>query len=576
MDKTLIIVGAGMSKSLGLPTTSDIYNTLKILLDEEHYKSPSRLRHRLARIKKTNVMLLDECAEKDFEMTLSMLFDGDGARNRTDADKCREQSLSEYCSLYQKYFPRANIDALRLHLRYTFKQYSLIDLKAIMYSLKESSPVDKISLIKILTTINKAIESNIAIPTNEIFPDERKETRQLYYCDRNKLDDALNAYKLLVYKLFKHSLRNMNTSLLSKYEDFFYRLAKDFSGLQTLDNVEKSFLRENYISPFAYLTYNWDPVLPFIGMKMNQRLNRELLGKSHTGPCKKVYMDFGSPFAGIKLSGEHVESAVYSFSEDAAFLINAFTKDSYTERYHDVKSKILIKIIKLFVPHGLFNIRICPRCQNGFFIFPENLGEMDFRDISHMFCSDPIPSEADMAFIKKSGYEKVKPRYLKGLPDELDCPICKHPVYFSNSFMEIQSIVKPEKPSTMNKIHFDYGDFFSQAKHVVSLGYSFPKDDIMNSVYLDTMRIQRKDPEIARNAKVTAVSFSTNRELLLKPWYKLQEIRNIVGDADPEGISTARKVLLNFFAERNIRMNFMGFPSILDNVDIKDILIWNK
>jgi len=65
--------------------------------------------------------------------------------------------------------------------------------------------------------------------------------------------------------------------------------------------------------------------------------------------------------------------------------------------------------------------------------------------------------------------------------------------------------------------------------------------------------------------------------LLLKPWYyNVQEIRNIVGDADHEGISTAIEVLLNFFAEGNIRMNFMGFPLILDNVDIKDILIWNK
>jgi len=240
MDKTLIIVGAGMSKSLGLPTTSDIYNTLKILLDEENYKSPSSLRQRLARIKEANVMFLDECAEKDFVMALSMLFDGNGARTTRDANECCEQSLSEYCSLYQKYFPSANIDALRHHLRYTFKQYSLTDLKAIMYSLKESSPVEKISLIKILTTINKAIESNIAIPTNEIFPDEKKETRQLYYCDRNKLDGALNTYKLLVYKLFKHLLRNMNTSLLSKYEDFFIdwqRIFQAFIHLMTWKNL---------------------------------------------------------------------------------------------------------------------------------------------------------------------------------------------------------------------------------------------------------------------------------------------------------------------------------------------------
>jgi len=140
-----------------------------------------------------------------------------------------------------------------------------------------------------------------------------------------------------------------------------------------------AFNRRNYLSDIAYLTYNWDPVLPFLGMKVNWQINKELLLESGAGPCKKIYMDFGIPFAGIKLSGEHADTGVYSFGEDSAFLINAFTKDSY-EKYDDVKSKILIKIMKLFVPHGLLNIRICPRCQNSFFIFPEDLRNLNFKD----------------------------------------------------------------------------------------------------------------------------------------------------------------------------------------------------
>ncbi len=574
MDKTLIIVGAGMTKSLGLPTTSDIYEILSILLDEKgcETKSPSSIKQRLDQI--GALIPLDEIARKDFEMTLSLLFDGDGARTEQAAEESRRRSLKDYCLLYKKYFPDGKVDSFRHYLRHVSPKYLLIDLKAIMYSLKETSPDGKIiDLQEILTTINNAIESNIAIPTKEIFPEERKETLQLYYCERADLNGALNVYRLLIYKLFKHLLRSMKTSLLSKYEDFFYRVAKEFSELKTLDDVGESFHRDNYLSPVAYLTYNWDPVLPFLGMKMNQRLNRELLGQSHTGRCKKVYMDFGFPFAGIKLSGEHMESAVYSFSEDAAFLINAFTKDSYTDKYTDVKSKILVKIIKLFVPHGLCNIRICPRCQNGFFIFPETLGKMDFRDIAHLFCSDPMPSEADMDFIKKTGYKRVKPKYLKGLPDELDCPMCDHPVYFSNSFMEIQSIIKPEKPSAMNKIHFDYGDFFSQAKHVVSLGYSFPKDDVMNSVHLKTMRIQQKKSNPDDNPRATAILFSRNRDLLSKPWYTVKETLKILGATD-SGTRETINVLRTFFTEDKIRLNFMGFPSVLDNLELKDILVY--
>jgi len=567
MDTTLLIVGAGMSRPLGLPTTKDIYDALWQLLGADEPRSPIPISERIKLIHNKGINL-DEFAENDFIHTMAILDDGNGARTWGAAEECKRAHIESYGRLFKQYFADAKIDRLNFNLKFIFQRYSLNDLKALVYSLNENSP-KKPDIVDILTTALSAISSNVAIPTHEVYPDEKDETRDIFYCDRNNIEIALNMYKLLFYKLFKHTLRTMQTAPISLYEKFFDKVARDYSGLELLDK-STALNRKNYLSDIAYLTYNWDPVLPFLGMRANWYINQDLLLESGSGPCKKIYMDFGVPFAGIKLSGEHANTSVFSFGEDTAFLINAFTNDSYSERYRDVKSKILIKIMKLFVPHGLLNIRICPRCQNSFIIFPEDLRNFNFKDIGRLLVSDPFPSEWDMEFVSGSEYKKVRERYIQGTPDELDCPTCEHPVYFHHSFMEIQSIVKPDKPSSVNKIHFDYGDFFSSAKHVVSLGYSFPQDDILNSFYLRTMRIRKEKNEERPTAKMTFLGYSTIPALREKRWIKPKQVRNVTID-DKDNLKSI-EVLEKLFDLDDIRMNFWGFPEVLTRIEVEEIL----
>ena len=561
MSTTLIITGAGMSKNLGLPTSKEIDDVIKILLDFEYPEAPLPIHERIKAA--SEIISFDEIAESDFIFTLSMLFDGDGAKNNQGADDKREKALADYIEMYKSMVPNTNQSALKHHLIYLTQTYDLLSLKSIIYSLKHSSV--NIDIVDILTAIQKSISDGISIPTREIFPEEKTETRSIYYCDRKRLVGALNAYKLLFYKLFKHILRNVDSQSMEIYENFFYEIAKDYSGLNKLNNVKESWKKENYLSDVGYLTYNWDPILPFLSMKCNQKLNQDLLQESGNGICKKLYIDFGVPFAGTKLSGEHSDSSVYSFGEDAAFLINAFTKDSYT-KYSDIKSKLLIKIMKLFVPHGLVNIRICPRCQNGLFIFPENIGDLKLDDIANLFTSDPIPSKFDLDFISKGKYERILPNYEKGMPDEIDCPSCDHPVYFEHTFMEIQSIIKDDKPSAVNKIHFDYADFFSRADHIVAIGYSFPKDDIMNSVFLKNMKI-RKD-ELGKDCKLTYIGYSAY--CASDDWTKFNDLDfSMIPDLEP-----TINNLTGIFKKDHMRFNFTGFPSILNTLNTHEVLNW--
>ncbi len=84
--------------------------------------------------------------------------------------------------------------------------------------------------------------------------------------------------------------------------------------------------------------------------------------------------------------------------------------------------------------------------------------------------SDPIPSEYDLKYASEN--KILKEKYESGKPDELDCPFCGYNVYFKNSFMEIQSVIKFPQPAAVSKVYYDYGNAFGEAEHLVSLGYS--------------------------------------------------------------------------------------------------------
>ncbi|MBI5204931.1 MAG: hypothetical protein HZA11_08445 [Nitrospirae bacterium] len=575
-NKTLIIIGAGMSVNLGMPTTQDINRAIDLLLDVDNKKAPTTIDMRLTKIAdEIHRLKFTKEARKDFITTLSILLDGDGAKDIKTSYDTKRKALDDYKKLFKRHISGVKIPSLEHHLEYLHQTYDLLSLKSIIYSLKQTAGSDsEVDIVDILTTIQHAIAGNVSIPTKEIFPDEAKATKNIYYCDRKRLVGALNIYKLLVYKLFKHSLRNIKTSDIGKYEKFYHEIAEQFSGVGKLINPKTAVQRQEYLSSIAYITYNWDPIAPFLTMKVNQKINRSLSSSSKKGVCRKIYIDFGVPFAGIKLSGDHVGMAVYSFSEDAAFHINEFTRNSYAAGSKgDKKSKLLVKLMKLFVPHGLFNVRVCPRCQNGFLIIPENIGKIDFKQIANLFTPDPIPSQDDLKFISGGTYNHVLSNYKKGLPDELTCPSCEHPVYFDNSFMEIQSILKQDKPASINKIHFDYGDFFSQADHIISIGYSFPKDDIVNSVFLKTMKI-RMD-EKGTDCKLTYIGSPTTK-YGTEPWYKLKDVRKLaVKLADDKTLQTI-EMILKLFKEDNVRLSFKGFPGIADSVKMKDILNWEK
>lgn len=273
-------------------------------------------------------------------------------------------------------------------------------------------------------------------------------------------------------------------------------------------------------------------------------------------------------------------------SESDVSFINGMTKESYVpnEKYNNDKlSRVVIKIVKLFGPHGFINLRICPRCQNPFMYLAIKFGEFNLNSLHELFISDPIPSEYDMDLACK--HEYLKDKYEAGKPDELDCPFCGHNLYFNHSFMEIQSVIKFPQHPAVSKIYYDYGNTFGETEHIVALGYSFPLDDIIENTFLETMKV-RKDGY--KDMKLSYVGFNTDPELNRKTWYGFKEVDNYFerkyhenrnDDKDgnaAKGYKTFLGSLDNlrkkFKVDNNIRFNFMGFPNILSRTSVGDIV----
>ena len=540
-EKTLFIFGAGFSANLELPTTSELDKIISILCE-----SGSSIEERINKIKKEKFKI-DKIFEEDLKNTLTILFD-DNNKTEKEAREEREKAIDSYIKIFKSSYPEVHEHYLRNRLEYDIlSEIDWIAFKSI-YSLFANEK--NYNLVDILTIIQKAINDNISIPTKDIF---KIENAQTYYKTPVRLIGALNAYKYLIYKLFKNFLR-INREKIRSQKETYYNFFEDLIEEYVIENVyfleKNKIIKKNfYLSNLGFLTFNWDPILPFLVMKTNQILNKKLLNQGNKNdPKLRLYVDFGFPFPMRKFS---TNSILFSFSEETVFNVNLLTND------HPYSSRIISKTMKLFIPHGLVNMRICPRCQTPFIFWVKDISKIEFEDLFLLFLPDPIPNKEDLKLSKD--YEIIRVSYKDGRPDKLLCPLCEHDTYFHHSFMEIQSILKPRVNFLLNKIYFEYANFFGTSQHIISVGYSFPKDDLINNYHLKIMSIQEGE---LKKPKITAILY--DKDLQNKIWYK-----------DPKEIKTSNEYILNTInsikaLSQEFRVSFLGFPN--DKIKLEDLL----
>ncbi len=546
MDRTLIIIGAGFSHGIGLPLTKEIDEFFK------HLCGSGKIRER---IKNSSVSkYLDEESVKDFETTLSILLDGNGANTIHKAYLEREKRLNEYINRFTKEIGgNESINSTLRHYLMTMERtYDWLALKSICAALGFTTGNKKYTIVEVLTTIQKAHSDGVSIPTRELFDKEERIGYEFHYNNRYRLHGALNAYKLLVLKLIKHIYRTYSgDNTICKYRKFFKDLHEKAISFFP---AGKPFLKDNFVSPIAFVTYNWDILSVFLAMKANRDINKSTFKRELT------YMDIGEGFSLVKLAGDYTEenAALFSATETVAAYVNQmFYEKSSGFRYK-------LNIIKHFIPHGLFNVRICPRCHSAFMIWPDDVGKVELKTLSEVLALEPIPSIEDVRRLYRK-FPKIRRTYKNGFTDTLNCPICHHKTDFSHTYLNVQTIIKPDMPPSLGNIYFDYADTFGKANHIILMGYSFPDDDLINNYFLKILSIQKG------NLLPKKLTVLTHKKGKLRKWYRKIDIER---DPELQDVNATIERVNKIVPVEDYRINFLGFPEVLGKLTPHEILMF--
>ena len=553
--KTLLFFGAGSTFKLGLPITKIQEEFFKTIVGER------RIRDRLLHFAKENIPALanDEDFLSDIERTLKLLYDSDEMLTEAGAYEKRKEAEREFIGLLKGKIAKPEV--IEQYLRvYVYPWYDWLAFKSITKALIEQG--EEVSVQDILSVMTKAAIERISLPTKEIFVKEDHRKLPIYVNYPERMWGALRVYKLLLFKLFKHTLRvNLNDilKLERSYKNFCVQSVRLFMDIPW---GEKDLTLEKVVGNLCMATTNWDPVFPILYMKSCKEINDEIFLKG-----ERIYLSYGAPIIVRKMNGN--DKGWYVFEEDSAAMVNLMTFDKG-------KCRLAMQIFKFFVPHGLMNMRVCPRCQNVFIVLPDDVGELTCEKIVDIFLLDPLPSKRDIEKLSNANkYKHFNLKMKNFLPSKIECPICDTPTFFNDTFMQIQSVLKPDDPPVVRKAYVDYCVHFSKANHLVFIGYSFPIDDIPHLLSLLTMSINPESSE-KTDRRFSVVLY--NRKLAGKGWFSIDKALKSLSPSvkeDRRDIETIKNIQ-KLTKKENVRLNFSGFPDILNEFRIKEILNWKK
>lgn len=238
------------------------------------------------------------------------------------------------------------------------------------------------------------------------------------YFDVDKLYRIKKTVEYMVqkaqYEGFKNKINEFN-----HYREFCECL-QEFMIEEHYEKITKykPYEPEYYISSFGVITPNWDGIIFYELMKLNNKFN-------HISNDVGLYLDFG------ELLIKKENKFIYSMDEGSIQRNNKRNEKPY-------------RIMKYIALHGMFGTRVCPHCNTYF----GNFG--DFKD---------------------EHYEMLNKDYLK-------CPNCGTETRIVDSPLYYQSYVERNFVYLIEKWEEETINYLRKAKRYVFIGYSFPEDDL--------------------------------------------------------------------------------------------------
>jgi hypothetical protein len=357
------------------------------------------------------------------------------------------------------------------------------------------------------------------------------------------------------------------------YYNFFRDLILE--AIKNPENLNVITKRDLFLLPVEFLTFNWDPFLPFILIKANLYANKRMeINTLHGDILPQTYVDFTWNIPIVRLDKQFNPQKKHEIwdeiliSEDTAYFVNKLTRKSWVYENSKIESNLFLQLIKLYAVHGLFNIRFCPYCNQLFMVMPTKIKYLNvatYEGLRDLFLLDPIPSVHDMKIVSKK-YKKtlLYEAYKKGRPDELPCPNCKYPTYFEDTPLSIQTILKSDEIFFLRHLKNTVFNKLREYDHLIIIGYSFPEDDISNNFTIElygssTNHAKNKNGyKKSQKKKITIISY--NPSLQSKIWYKPEEIEK------KQNLGFNLQEVKKLFPNAEIRISFLGWPDILMKV----------
>jgi hypothetical protein len=454
---TVVLWGAGATAQLGFPTTDAQASCLSKLAATGTGGLEGRVRSAFPKASRQE--------QRDIEDFLLILGDADGmkgrARQKEDIAEALRRQFDQIDTVARQ---RRKEKLQRIYDWPTLRRVILSSPRQFVpgtpskiVSVKNAA----ISLQDLFNLLDLHIQANIGFHAPDPNGDEESA-----FIPPDALPTARRALQLLIILQFAVSYRQLldDANLLRPYQQFAEALARlmQKEGRLFATQGVGTKTRNYYLFGYSLVSMNWDPLLIWLVFNAHNEAN-------HRWPVVSV----GRPSRPQKLFNDLaylVVREVESKDLDIWYMMN----ESTAQRLNDPKHSgdRYVRTGKFYFPHGSFNLRECPNCgkMNAYLGNEWNLASPS------LLPPLPIPGSSTVWSVARSKEEeKFQSR---GDMDALQCVYCGSMMGFEQISLLMQTNFKGTMSPYLDETQRELRAALENAKHIVLMGYSLPKDDV--------------------------------------------------------------------------------------------------
>lgn len=521
-SEVLCVIGAGATAALGMPTTDSQTKIFRALCDNK---------------KSAREILKDWFSDNDLEKIIKFLEILDSAEEN-------QISVSEQDIKNARFIYKCNDEKLLRNRILTLRQqYDWNAAKKVL----EICPKNDVS--------DNLMRDVYSIIDSKLLSGQSLEVQNQEIISTSRLQGARNFLTLFINMLFSSKWYKICNG--EKKEEFekYRKFINTFDRM--MQNESRRFYskyeldeRNFYLFTTSFVSFNFEMVFSWLFMNSHYELNHH---KTYIdGRPLRLWLDYGCEHRGRKTKNKEIVSTL------------EFTEAVASRENEDVHiGSELNRCGKFYFAHGSSNWRECPICGRMTFYFGYSARKWNYKS-KELIPLFPIPifeTENMNALTKKEGEWRKNLEY-----DALQCMHCGAKTLTSDAPMIMQTMYKSKPTSFLEEIQRDVKISINKARHIVLLGYSFPKDDtIWQHAFSEGVKSRN-----SANAAFCSVVVGTKGE---KQWLYGEELQKYISahkkDGDGFGVDAIENAIA-IFGKDNVRAFTGGIPQVFGNCTESD------